>query len=79
MRHLFWIAATVAMTQAAPFALARSDNGSMAGAYNAGPGGAAQFQAGPLDLANCGTPDDPKPCGPMPRRALSHYPDRGTH
>ena len=22
---------------------------------------------------NCGTPDDPKPCGPMPRHALKHY------
>jgi hypothetical protein len=22
---------------------------------------------------NCGTPDEPKPCGPMPRHALKHY------
>ena len=24
---------------------------------------------------NCGTPDEPKPCPPMPRRPLSHYPN----
>jgi len=23
---------------------------------------------------NCGTPDEPKACPPMPRRALSYYP-----
>jgi hypothetical protein len=23
---------------------------------------------------NCGTPDEPKPCPPMPRRPLQHYP-----
>lgn len=26
------------------------------------------------DPNNCGTPDEPKACPPMPRRALNHYP-----
>lgn len=26
------------------------------------------------DPGNCGTPYDPKPCPPMPLRALDHYP-----
>ena len=34
---------------------------------------AAMNQAQP-DPDNCGTPDEPKACPPMPRRALSYYP-----
>jgi hypothetical protein len=27
------------------------------------------------DPNNCGTPDEPKPCPPMPRHPLPYYPD----
>ena len=27
------------------------------------------------DPANCGTPDEPKACPPMPRRPLAYYPE----
>ncbi len=27
------------------------------------------------DPENCGTPDEPKPCPPMPRHPLPYYPD----
>ena len=29
---------------------------------------------GQADRGNCGTPDEPKPCPPMPRRAMQDYP-----
>jgi len=76
MRHLIWITALVALTQYAPSAHAQSDQGTKAGSYDAGPIGSppASFHADQLDPTNCGTPDDPKPCGRMPRRALNHYP-----
>ena len=40
----------------------------------------AQGKAAPATSAqsssseNCGTPDEPKACPPMPRRPLQHYP-----
>lgn len=65
----------VALTQALPVAYAQSDSGSKAGTYNAGPGVSPPgYKVDQPNPANCGTPDDPKPCGPMPRRALSTYP-----
>jgi hypothetical protein len=30
--------------------------------------------SGQPDPENCGTPDEPKACPPMPRRPLQHYP-----
>ena len=77
MRYLFLIGAVLAATQFVPAAYARSDEGMMAGAYNAGPGGEPQYQAGPNDPRNCGTPDDFKPCGRMPRHPMMHYPAGG--
>jgi hypothetical protein len=53
------------------------------GAYPAGPPPAPPPYArhpgpAPDDAAtnpnNCGTPDEPKPCPPMPRHPLTHYP-----
>jgi len=29
----------------------------------------------PLDPANCGTPDEPRPCPPMPRHPLPSFPE----
>jgi hypothetical protein len=39
-------------------------------ARNAGPGGGTQAYS----AENCGTPDEPKPCPPMPRVPLQDYP-----
>jgi hypothetical protein len=76
MRQLIWIAVLATLTQAIPVAYAQSDSGTKGGTYNAGPSGGppAGFVADQLNPTNCGTPDDPKPCGPMPRRALNYYP-----
>jgi len=76
MRNLIWIAAFAMCTQVVPAAYAQSDTGTKAGAYDAGAGTTTPpgFKAGQLDPANCGTPDSPKPCGPVPRRALRTYP-----
>jgi hypothetical protein len=75
MRHLIWIAALAALSQAAPAAYAQSDGGTKGGKYNAGAVGGppSGYNADTLNPTNCGTPDDPKPCAPMPRRALEHY------
>jgi hypothetical protein len=71
MRHLIWLALLAGSISVAQ---AQSMSGSMAGTYPAGPGGAPAYKAAPPDASNCGTPDDPKPCPPMPRRALKTYP-----
>jgi hypothetical protein len=75
MRHLIWLAVIVASTQVVPTAMAQSDSGTKGGTYNAGPGGAPSpdYRADQLNPTNCGTPDDPKPCGPMPRHALKTF------
>jgi hypothetical protein len=39
-------------------------------APNAGPSTSSEA----FNTNNCGTPDEPKPCPPMPRRALPYYP-----
>jgi hypothetical protein len=76
MRHLIVIAILAAFTQVIPVAYAQSDSGTKGGAYSADPNGAPSpgFRADQLNPTNCGTPDELKPCGPMPRRALGHYP-----
>jgi hypothetical protein len=75
MRHLIWIAVLAGVTVSAPLGHAQSATGTQAGTYNAGPGGSAQgFTPSQLNPTNCGTPDDPKACGPQPRRALKHFP-----
>lgn len=40
--------------------------------YAGGPGPYARGQA--YSGENCGTPDEPKPCPPMPRVPLPYYP-----
>jgi hypothetical protein len=35
---------------------------------------ASSRMAGQPDPNNCGTPDEPKPCPPMPRHPLPYYP-----
>ena len=77
MRHLMLIAVLAACTQLAPIAYAQSDSGTKGGTYGVDPSGArAGFVTAQLNPTNCGTPDEPKPCGPMPRRALQTYPGR---
>jgi hypothetical protein len=41
------------------------------GAYSAAPAGVV----GQAEPGNCGTPEEPKSCPPMPRRALPYYPE----
>jgi len=36
--------------------------------------GSSGPMTGQADSNNCGTPDEPKPCPPMPRRPLQNYP-----
>jgi len=76
MRHLIWIAILAAFPQIIPAAYAQSDRGPKGGAYSVGPNGSPHpgFVADQLNPSNCGTPDDLKLCGPMPRRELGHYP-----
>jgi hypothetical protein len=61
MRHLIRIAVLVALTQSLPVAFAQSD--SRTGAPTAQSNG-----------ENCGTPDNYKPCPPLPRNPLRTYP-----
>ena len=79
MRHLLWIAVLAGFTLSVPLAHAQSDSGTKGGTYDAGPGGTTPpgYKADQPNPSNCGTPDDPKPCGPMPRRALRSYPAGG--
>jgi hypothetical protein len=39
-----------------------------------GPRTMGSQMAGQPSSENCGTPDEPKPCPPMPRHPLQHYP-----
>jgi hypothetical protein len=57
--------------------------GTMGGMSNTGDGtsntgrptaSSSGTMAGQTDAGNCGTPDEPKKCPPMPRRALQTYP-----
>jgi hypothetical protein len=75
MRHLTWIAVLAVLSLPLSAAYAQSDSGTKGGTYS-GPAGAPPpgLRADALQPSNCGTPDDPKPCGPMPRRALNYYP-----
>ncbi len=69
----------------APVAYAQTNTGQMGGT-SGGSGSMGQMsspQARPLAGSrmagqsqgeNCGTPDEPKPCPPMPRRPLRQYP-----
>jgi hypothetical protein len=78
MRQLMWIAILAAFSQSIPIAFAQSDSGTKGGTYSVGPNGVPHpgFIAEPRNPTNCGTPDDLKSCGPMPRRALQTFPGR---
>jgi hypothetical protein len=78
MRHIMWFAILSGFTQLVTVAYAQSDSGTKSGAYSVGSNGSPHpgFMVDQRDPANCGTPDDQKPCGPMPRRALQTYPGR---
>lgn len=77
MRHLIWIAVLIGFAQSMPLAHAQSESGTKGGAYAAGPGGGTPppgYRADQPNPENCGTPDEPKACPPMPRKALDYYP-----
>ena len=48
-----------------------ASHGAMTGTGTTGASSRSAMSGQP-DPANCGTPDQPKACPPMPRRALSH-------
>lgn len=61
----------------ASVASAQSNTGSMGQTTHMGRSGTTAvvpMTAGQPDPGNCGTPDEPKQCPPMPRRALQTYP-----
>jgi hypothetical protein len=43
-------------------------------AYQGGRTTVSGWVTRPLDPGNCGTPDDPRPCPPMPRTPLKYFP-----
>ncbi|HET6196739.1 MAG TPA: hypothetical protein VFE12_13330 [Acetobacteraceae bacterium] len=80
MRAILLVTALVALS---PAAFAQTGPGTMGGTPppNA-PGSASMMRSGtaPSTMAgrtvgeNCGTPDEPKPCPPLPRHPLPSYP-----
>jgi hypothetical protein len=79
---------TISFLALSPFAYAQSNTGAMGGMSVPGTAGTmsgmnhigrtgtntdAPMTVKP-DPGNCGTPDEPKRCPPMPRRALQTYP-----
>jgi hypothetical protein len=85
MRRMILAMAFMALT---PLAFAQSSTGTMGGMSGPGTPGtmggtnnmgrtgtsSAMPMMGQAAPGNCGTPDEPKPCPPMPRRALQDYP-----
>ena len=72
MRHVILIAV---LTPLAHAALAQTNTGNMAAPTSpsmTSPG--TGTAAGPPDPDNCGTPDEPAKCPPMPRHPLNYYP-----
>jgi len=81
MRQLIRLAVLLTVAQPFAVAFAQSDTGTQAGAYNAGAGGMIPpgYKMEATNPSNCGTPDDPKPCPPMPTHDLRTYPGPGHH
>jgi len=53
------------------------DNAGYGTQYSSGYGYNEGYYSGPSDYyggENCGTPEEPKACPPLPRRPLSYYP-----
>jgi hypothetical protein len=43
--------------------------------YQGGRATASGWVTRPADPENCGTPDEPRPCPPMPRHPLPYFPE----
>ena len=84
MRRIILVTAFVAL---APLAYAQTSGnmGTRSSPGASGPpgsmnnmGGSGSMSAAPMtgqaDPGNCGTPDAPKPCPPMPHRPLQNFP-----
>jgi hypothetical protein len=70
MRRVILVATLAALT-AVPLAYAQTQ-----APVTAPPASSMAAPATPMaapDPNNCGTPDQPKPCPPMPRHAMKHY------
>jgi hypothetical protein len=67
MRHLIWIAMLAASTQI-PVAYAQSG-----GTDDTRSGASTSVGAERNAAENCGTPDEPKACPPLPRKNLPYY------
>jgi hypothetical protein len=65
------IALLVALTQSLPVAFAQSGSATKAQNYAAGQASTGQAAS---SGENCGTPDNFKPCPPLPRHPLQTYP-----
>jgi hypothetical protein len=84
MRHLILAAALMPLAHAAwaqmnpgntaaPAAPTQSSAGPAMSGAGGGAGGTG-WAIRPPDPNNCGTPDEPRPCPPMPRRPLQYFP-----
>jgi hypothetical protein len=74
MRRIILATALVAL---APVAYAQMNSGNMGGVNNMPNRGTmppAGQMTGQPGGENCGTPDEPKACPPMPRHPLPYYP-----
>ena len=72
MRNLIWIAVLAGFTQL-PIAHAQSRGPTPQGTQAANPSGSAQGHSQSTQ-ENCGTPDQFRPCPPMPRHPLPYFP-----
>jgi hypothetical protein len=76
MRYIIMAAMLAALT---PIAVAQMTQGNMGGTgTNNMPNRTTMPPAGPMagqsGAENCGTPDEPKACPPLPRHPLPYYP-----
>jgi hypothetical protein len=77
MRYIIMAAMFVALTPVANAQMTQGNTGGMGGISNM-PNGTtmppAGHMAGQPGAENCGTPDEPKSCPPLPRHPLPNYP-----
>jgi len=75
MRHYVWMAAILTLSACSPpptSTTTTTTTTSIAPVATVPP--APVVALGPPDPGNCGTPDMPQACPPMPRVPLQHYP-----
>jgi hypothetical protein len=72
MRHLTLLA-VLAGSMLIPVAYVQAQGAAYDTRYAANPG-ANTSGARPMTSENCGTPDEPKACPPLPRHNLTYYP-----